>query len=148
MKKLLFVAGLSISILAFVPRPAGAANVPITAPVNIIFAQATPDTSTPPPADPALPAPPSVSANPFQGLLDGLLGKYGWISTVLLVIGAMRVTFKPIMLAIESFVKETPSTSDDANLQKFEGGPIYKVISFLLDFGASIKLPLVKPPTT
>src|SRR3954466_849220 len=85
--------------------------------------------------------------NPFQPLLDGLIGKYGWITTVVLVIGSLRILFKPVMLAIESYVKQTPSESDDARLAKFEGGFIYKTIAFALDFGASIKLPLIKPPT-
>ena len=33
-----------------------------------------------------------------------------------------------------------------AAVQKFEAGPIYKTIATVLDVGASIKLPLVKPP--
>ena len=47
-----------------------------------------------PDADPA-------QANPFQPLLDGLIGKYGWMTSVVLVIGSLRVLFKPVMLAIE-----------------------------------------------
>jgi hypothetical protein len=85
--------------------------------------------------------------NPLQPFLDGLAGKYGWMTTVILVIGSLRILFKPVMLAIESYVKQTPSESDDARLAKFEGGFIYKTIAFALDFGASIKLPLIKPPT-
>jgi hypothetical protein len=84
--------------------------------------------------------------NPFQPLLDGLIGKYGWITTVVLVIGSLRILFKPVMLAIEKYVRETPGTEDDARIARFEASPIYRIIGFLLDFGASIKLPLIAPP--
>jgi len=43
---------------------------------------------------PALPIDPGV----LQPLLDGLLGKYGWLTTALLVIGSLRILFKPVML--------------------------------------------------
>src|SRR4051812_34244539 len=83
--------------------------------------------------------------NPLQPLLDGLLGKYGWLPTVILVIGTLRLLFKPVMLALENYVKQTASPNDDERLAKFEAGPVYKVISFALDLGASIKLPLIAP---
>jgi hypothetical protein len=88
-----------------------------------------------------------VPENPLQPLVDGLAGKYGWITTVILVIGCLRVLFKPVMLAIESYVKQTPGEADDARIAKFEAGVVYKAIAFVLDFGASIKLPLVTPST-
>ena len=84
-------------------------------------------------------------ANPLQPLIDGLLGKYGWLTTVILVIGSLRLLFKPIMLALENYVHQTPGTSDDDRLARFEASPVYKVIEFILDVGASIKLPLVAP---
>ena len=86
-------------------------------------------------------------ATRMAALIDGLLGKYGWLTTVILVIGSLRILFKPVMLAIENYVKQTPSAADDDRLAKFEAGPIYKVIAFVLDLGASIKLPLITPPT-
>lgn len=97
-------------------------------------------------AAPALDPQPSLPIDPgvVQPLLDGLLGKYGWLTTVLLVIGALRILFKPIMLAVESALKNDPVKL--AAVQRFEAGPIYKVIATVLDVGASIKLPLVKPP--
>jgi hypothetical protein len=91
--------------------------------------------------DPGGPADP----NPLQPLLDGLLGKYGWLTTVILVIGTLRLLFKPVMLTLENYVKQTASPNDDERLAKFEAGPVYKVISFALDLGASIKLPLIAP---
>jgi len=98
-------------------------------------------------ANSALSSGADATTSPLQPLLDGLLGKYGWLTTVILVIGSLRLLFKPVMLAIENYVKQTPSTADDERLAKFEAGPIYKIIAFLLDLGASIKLPLITPPT-
>jgi hypothetical protein len=85
--------------------------------------------------------------NPLQPLVEGLAGKYGWITSVILVIGCLRVLFKPVMLAIESYVQQTPGEADDARIAKFEASVLYKAIAFVLDFGASIKLPLVAPST-
>ena len=94
--------------------------------------------------DPLAATEPGVGGGILQPLLDGLLGKYGWLTTVLLAIGALRILFKPIMLVVENALKNDPAKF--AAIQKFEAGPIYKVIATVLDVGASIKLPLVKPP--
>ena len=84
--------------------------------------------------------------NPLQPLIDGLAGKYGWLTTVVLLIGSLRILFKPIMLAIDNYVRQTPSPADDARVARFETGWLYKLIAFLLDFTASIKLPNTQPP--
>ncbi len=97
------------------------------------------------PADPAPnPGAPPIDPGVIQPLLDGLLGKYGWLTTVLLAIGSLRILFKPLMVIIENALKNDPVKF--AAVQKFEAGPVYKVIATVLDVGASIKLPLVKPP--
>src|SRR5436853_407498 len=54
--------------------------------------------------NPSVPDPLAFSLQPLalqspsalQSLLDGLLGKYGWLTTVLLVIGSLRILFKPL----------------------------------------------------
>ena len=94
----------------------------------------------------AIAADPSSAVGPgaFQPFIDGLLGKYGWLTTVLLAIGSLRILFKPLMLALENYVRQTPTPTDDARLAKFEAGTIYKLIAFLVDLGASIKLPPLK----
>jgi hypothetical protein len=95
------------------------------------------------PVEPGLTVEPSA----FQPLFDGLAGKNGWLTTVVLVIGSLRLVFKPVMVAIENYVKQTPNPADDARIAKFEAGPVYKLVAFVLDFGASIKLPaIVAPP--
>ena len=94
----------------------------------------------------AIAADPSSAVAPgvLTPLIDGLLGKYGWLTTVLLAIGSLRILFKPIMLVLENALKNDPAKL--AAIQNFEAGPMYKTIATLLDLGASIKLPLVKPP--
>src|SRR5439155_8369299 len=41
----------------------------------------------------------------LQPLVDGLTGKYGWLTTVLLAISSLRILFKPLMLVVENTVK-------------------------------------------
>ena len=95
---------------------------------------------------PDLPPVPPVPVDPgvLQPFFDGLLGKYGWLTTVLLAIGSLRILFKPLMLVVENALKNDPVKF--AAVQRFEAGPVYKAIATVLDVGASIKLPLVKPP--
>ena len=101
---------------------------------------------------PAVPEPATFNIQPattpdpgvFARFLNGLTGHYGWLTTVLLAIGSLRILFKPIMLVVENALKNDPAKF--AAIQKFEAGPIYKTIATVLDVGASIKLALVKPP--
>ena len=99
-------------------------------------------------ADPSsVVSPPSslpIDPGVFAPFVAGLLGKYGWLTTVLLAIGSLRILFKPVMLVVENMVKNNPAKF--AAIQSFEAGPVYKTIATVLDVGASIKLPLVKPP--
>jgi len=87
---------------------------------------------------------PSSPADPVTEVLDGLLGKYGWLTTVLLAIGSLRILLKPVMLVVENTVKNDPVKL--AEVRRFEAGPTYKTIATILDVAASIKLPLIKPP--
>ena len=89
-------------------------------------------------------APSEAIVPAMEPLLEGLSGKYGWLTTMVLAVGSMRLLFKPLMLALEHALQSDPSKLE--RLQKFEAGPIYKTIAIVLDLGASIKLPLVKPP--
>jgi hypothetical protein len=106
----------------------------------LLLAQTPAPILTPPVPEPQ----PLLDPGLFQPLIDGLLGKYGWLTTVLLVIGSLRILFKPVMLVIENAVKDDPAKS--GAVEQFEAGPIYKIIATVLDVAASIKLPLVKPP--
>lgn len=73
-----------------------------------------------------------------SSFIVGFAVKYPWLVTVFTVIGILRVLFKPIMSVIEKAVANDPTKL--AHLQSFEGGPVFKAIAWVLDFGASIKL--------
>ncbi|MDB6017670.1 MAG: hypothetical protein JWR19_2159 [Pedosphaera sp.] len=80
-------------------------------------------------------------SNAVTNMIGGLVVKYPWMSTVIFVVGVLRLCMKPIFTIVESVVKSTTSTSDDAVLAKFEGGAIYKWLFWGLDLFASIKTP-------
>jgi hypothetical protein len=74
-------------------------------------------------------------------LLIGLVGKWPVASSVLMVVGVLRVINKPLFAFARTFVASTPSLKDDAVLAQIEGSKVYKSISFILDWFGSIKLP-------
>lgn len=77
----------------------------------------------------------------LKPMLEAAAGKFGVIVQIVAVIGALRVVFKPVMVLVQSIVSVTPTVKDDEFLAKFMGHWSYKLISFLLDWTASIKLP-------
>src|SRR4051812_27565128 len=62
--------------------------------------------------------PPTDAVNALQPLLDGLTGKYGWLTTLILCVGSLRILCKPLMLALENALQSDPEKL--ARLQKFE----------------------------
>ena len=64
--------------------------------------------------------------------------KYGL--RALVVIGGLRLVFKPLVTAYENWVKSTPDTADDERLAKIEASVPYKWLAWLLDYAASIKV--------
>lgn len=94
-------------------------------------------------AQDAVTAPPSLAGadSSVQAILNALTGKYGWLVSVISAIGSIRIVFKPLMSWIESRVANDPNKS--AALRTFEGGPVFSLISFLLDYTASVKLKAV-----
>src|SRR5438309_10082391 len=53
---------------------------------------------------PATPPDPGL----IQPLIDGPIGTYGWLTTVLLVIGSLRLLFTPLMLLLEHRLNTAP----------------------------------------
>jgi len=72
--------------------------------------------------------------------IESLSGTHGWIVQVVLIIGSLRVVFKPLMPFVHAVVSQTKTTKDDEILGKVESSVYFKVFSWLLDFGASIKV--------
>lgn len=80
----------------------------------------------------------------FFELLKPIIETFGMqvdqVVNAVLFIGSARLVFKPLMTAIEHFVKETPSKSDDKLLEEVKQHKIAKMVYFFLDYFASIKI--------
>lgn len=74
-------------------------------------------------------------------LITELIGKYPWVQTVLVVVGVMRVVFKPLFSLLQSAALATPSPKDDSFLSAVMESKIYKGVAYVLDYLGSIKLP-------
>ena len=73
-----------------------------------------------------------------------LAEKYPIIATLALVIGGLRLVFKPIMAVIESVIAYTPYDSDDKWLAQVKANKIYLALAWFVDWSASVKLPAKK----
>jgi hypothetical protein len=63
------------------------------------------------------------------------------IVAVFLIVGSLRVVFKPAFALAYAIAAVTPGTKDDEAVKKAEESKIAKAIAFALDYIASIKLP-------
>lgn len=84
----------------------------------------------------------------LQPLLDLLSGKISWLATALAWIGALRLVAKPVSAAVQTaFSKlvakaiETPEPEDDELVGKLIRSWPYRILAFLVDWIASVKLP-------
>ena len=73
--------------------------------------------------------------------------KYPGLSSTLIAIGILRVALKPIMAAVESYVKQNvPNHYDD--LIKFENRPGFKWFCYIMDLLGSVKVAAVVSAVT
>ncbi len=100
-----------------------------------------------PPADPVAlaPAAPDDGSQVFAAIVSALSvvlpAKFaGWFVALGSIVGVLRLVFKPIVTAIEAFVKSTPSTADDEFVAKAQHSPAYKAFTWFLDLFGSIKV--------
>lgn len=77
---------------------------------------------------------------PVIGFIAGLLKNYPFFAIFIFIVGGLRIIFKPIFAVLRSYVQYTPNPADDVALDKVEASPIYKYVTFVLDYLASIKL--------
>lgn len=77
----------------------------------------------------------------IKGIVESQSESYLWIGNILMVVGALRVIFKPLMSVVIAVIGITPSVSDDSFLAKMLESKIYKAVAYVLDWSASIKLP-------
>lgn len=121
--------------LALAPTPAYAQDA--APPEAAATALAIPDSPSTPDIAPAAQIQPSV--DPLADLLAGFVRQWPWLSTVLLVVGFLRLLIKPIVEMLRARVRATADPSDDARLARAEASWWWKTILFLLDWTASIK---------
>lgn len=98
-------------------------------------------TTSPPPADS------SALTDVVSALVIPLATKYPWVALVLTVVGGLRLLIKPVMSALKTRAAETIDTADDERLARAEGSWWFRMLAFLLDYTASIKLPPPKAKT-
>lgn len=72
--------------------------------------------------------------------ISGFVAQYPVMASILVVIGGLRVVFKPIFTVLHAYVEYTSSPTDNVLLDTVEKSSIYKGVSWLLDFFGSIKL--------
>lgn len=76
----------------------------------------------------------------LDNVLETLQGKNGVFVSILVTIGALRLTIKPLLSLLHSYTEKTPTKVDDEFLAKIENSKILKVIFYLLDLIASLKI--------
>ena len=74
-------------------------------------------------------------------LIEAYAGKLGGLVQIISIIGTLRLLIKPAMSLIEAVVLITPSKKDDKLPEEIRQSKAYKIVVFVLDWMASIKLP-------
>ena len=67
-------------------------------------------------------------------------GKSGILASILVIVGTLRLTIKPLLTFLHTFVDSTPTLVDNAFLEKVENSRVLKVIFYLLSLFASVKI--------
>lgn len=76
----------------------------------------------------------------FDNVLETLQGKSGVFVSILVTIGALRLTIKPLLSLLHFYTEKTPTKVDDAFLEKIENSKTLKIIFYLLSLFASVKI--------
>lgn len=67
--------------------------------------------------------------------------QYPIISTIIFIVGGLRIIFKPLVAIIQNYVDYTPSPKDNEFLKKVMESFLYQKFVWLIDYIGSIKLP-------
>ena len=76
----------------------------------------------------------------IDNVLETLQGKSGLFVSILVTIGALRLTIKPLLSLLHTYVDATPTKLDDEVLAKIEGSKVLKIVLYLVDWLASVKV--------
>ena len=76
----------------------------------------------------------------LDNVLEILQGKSGVFVSILVTVGALRLTVKPLLSLLRVYAKETTTKWDDQILERVENSKVLKIILYLLDWITSIKI--------
>lgn len=88
----------------------------------------------------AIPLAPDLAADLARPLVVRVVENHPWVASLLILIGSLRLICKPIMSLVRARVALTPTTEDDAQLQRVMSSWWYQALAWTLDFVASIKI--------
>lgn len=74
-------------------------------------------------------------------LIVGLMAANPTFSTFLMIVGLLRTVNKPLFATIQAFVDKTETSVDNEWWKKVQAHPAMKATLWLLDWGASVKIP-------
>ena len=83
---------------------------------------------------------PSAGSSIISSFITSTAATHPWLVTIASIMGLLRMLFKPIVSAFESYVKSTPSVEDDALVQRVEASGPFKAFAWCLDWFGSIKV--------
>jgi hypothetical protein len=89
----------------------------------------------------------SIGENMATELMEAIqkaIIEYPTIRTIVTTMVIMRLVNKPLFALLEKIAEKTESKKDNELLEKIKGHKAYKILSFLLDYIGSIKLPKSK----
>lgn len=96
-----------------------------------------------------VPLPPDLAADLARPLVVQVVENHPWVATLLLLMGGLRLVCKPIMSLVRARVAATPSTEDDAQLQRITSSWWYQCLAWTIDFFASVKIaPTIHVPAS
>ena len=73
-----------------------------------------------------------------------LMNQYPWLQHIVAVAVICRIIFKPLFSILGKYVELTVEEDDNNKLHDFMKTKKYKMMAFIVDLFASVKLPKVK----
>lgn len=77
----------------------------------------------------------------MEQIIEQLYLQFPILKQVFFAVVFLRVINKPLFSAISKYVELTETTKDNEVFKKIVNSKVYKSISYILDWSASIKLP-------
>ena len=71
-----------------------------------------------------------------------IIKEFPWFADLVMLMGTSRVVFKPLVILIDTLIKEPKTTTDDEKWAAFQKSKYFRAILFVLDYFASVKIRL------